>query len=104
MRAEGYGTNYVTEGSARRSSLRSGNRREAMAACQNLRPTGAFTTPFARRTAMSPFDAVSRRCVRAAAVSPPFPLGGALPSPVSAEGKPSLVRQLLGCRVGGGAQ
>jgi hypothetical protein len=34
---------------------------------------------------MSPFDAVPRRSVRAAAVSPPFPLGEVLPSPVSAE-------------------
>lgn len=39
---------------------------------------------------MSPFDALSRRSVRAAAVSSPFPLGGVLPSTASAEGKPSL--------------
>ena len=37
-----------------------------------------------------PFDAVSRRSARAAAVSPPFPLGEVLPSPVSAEETPSL--------------
>jgi hypothetical protein len=37
---------------------------------------------------MSPFDAVPRRSVRAAAVSPPFPLGEVLPSPVSAEERP----------------
>src|SRR6478735_655744 len=45
--AEGYGTNYVTEGSARRSSLRSGSRREAISACRNLRPTvhGASMVP-----------------------------------------------------------
>jgi hypothetical protein len=48
------------------------------------------------RTAMSPFDAVSRRSVRAAAVSPPFPLGGVLPSTASAEGKPSLFGRFSG--------
>src|SRR5664279_5436773 len=50
----------------------------------------------ARRTAMSPFDALSRRSVRAAAVSPPFPLGGVLPSTASAEGKPSLFGRFSG--------
>src|SRR6202521_5782614 len=45
---------------------------------------------------MSPFDAVSRRSVRAAAVSPPFPLGGVLPSTASAEGKPSLFGRFSG--------
>jgi hypothetical protein len=35
-------------------------------------------------------DALCRRSVRAAAVSPPFPLGEVLPSTASAEGKPSL--------------
>jgi hypothetical protein len=42
----------------------------------------------ARRTATSPFDAVSRRSVRAAAFLPPFPSGEVLPSTASAGGKP----------------
>src|SRR5437867_10137415 len=45
---------------------------------------------------MSPFDALSRRSVRAAAVSSPFPLGGVLPSTASAEGKPSLFGRFSG--------
>src|SRR5487761_2199291 len=45
---------------------------------------------------MSPFDAVSRRSVRAAAVSPPFPLGGVLPSTASAEDTPSLFGRFAG--------
>src|SRR5215470_16134873 len=45
---------------------------------------------------MSPFDAVSRRSVRAAAVSPPFPLGEVLPSTSSVEGKPSLFGRFSG--------
>ena len=48
------------------------------------------------RTASSPFDAVSRRSVRAAAVLPPFPSGEVLPSAASAEGEPSL----FGCFIG----
>jgi hypothetical protein len=48
------------------------------------------------RTATSPFDAASRPCVRAAAVSPPFPLGEVLPSTASAEGKPSLFGRFIG--------
>src|SRR5215467_5392986 len=50
----------------------------------------------ARRTAASPLDAVSRRSVRAAVVSPPFPSGEVLPSTASAEGRPSL----FGCFIG----
>src|SRR5215510_6535122 len=50
----------------------------------------------ARRTATSPFDAVSRRSVRAAAVSPSFPSGESLSSTASAEGEPSL----FGCFIG----
>jgi hypothetical protein len=42
------------------------------------------------------FDALSRRSVRAAAVSPPFPLGGVLPSTASAEGKPSSFGRFSG--------
>ena len=51
-----------------------------------------YSLALSRRStqAMSSFDAVSRRSVRAAAVSPPFPLGGILLSTASAEGKPSL--------------
>src|ERR1700736_4703353 len=45
---------------------------------------------------MSPFAAVSPRSGRAPAVSPPFPLGGVLPSTVSAEGKPSLFDRFSG--------
>jgi hypothetical protein len=41
---------------------------------------------------MSPFDAISRRSVRAAAVSPPFLLGGVLPSTASADGPPLFDR------------
>ena len=48
------------------------------------------------RTAMSPFDAVSRRSVRTAVVPPPFPLGEVLPSPVSAEETPSLFDRFIG--------
>src|SRR5262245_39898241 len=50
----------------------------------------------ARRTATSPFDAVSRRSVRAAAVLPSFPSGEVLSSAASAEGEPSL----FGCFIG----
>src|SRR5258707_7817716 len=50
----------------------------------------------ARRTAMSPFDALSRRSVRAAAVSPPFPLGGVLPLHCLRRGQALFVRPLLG--------
>jgi hypothetical protein len=39
---------------------------------------------------------VSRRSVRAAAVSPPFPSGGILPSTASAEGKPPLFDRFPG--------
>ena len=45
---------------------------------------------------MSPFDAVPRRSVRAAAVSPPFPSGEVLPSTVSAEETPSLFDRFIG--------
>jgi hypothetical protein len=45
---------------------------------------------------MSPFDALSRRSVLAATVSPPFPLGEVLPSTASAEGKPSLFGRFSG--------
>ena len=58
-----------------------------------------YTLALSRRLAhgdASPFDAVSRRSVRAAAVSPPFPLGEVLPSTVSAEGKPSLFGRFIG--------
>ena len=55
-----------------------------------------YTLALSRRSAMSPFDAVSRRSVRAAAVSPPFPLGEVLPSTASAEGKPSLFGHFSG--------
>ena len=58
-----------------------------------------YTLALSRRSAhgdASPFDAVSRRSVRAAAVSPPFPLGEVLPSTVSAEGKPSLFDRFSG--------
>ena len=54
----------------------------------------------ARRTATSPFDMVSRRSVRAAAVLPPFPSGEVLPSTASAEGKPSL----FGCFIAQGTE
>jgi hypothetical protein len=43
-----------------------------------------------------PLDAVSRRSVRAAVVSSPFPSGEVLPSTASAEGEPSL----FGCFIG----
>jgi hypothetical protein len=49
----------------------------------------------ARPTAMSPFDAVPRRSVRAAAVSPPFPSREVLPSPVSAEETSSLFDRFI---------
>jgi hypothetical protein len=46
--------------------------------------------------AMCLFDAVSRRSVRSAAISPPFPLGEVRPSAVSAGETPSLVDRFIG--------
>ena len=55
-------------------------------------PAGHLSGPSAAwRTAASPFDAVSRRCDRAAAVWPPFPSDEGLSSTASVEGAPSLL-------------
>ena len=58
-----------------------------------------YTLALSRRSAhgdTSRSDALSRRSVRAAAVSSPFPLGGVLPSTASVEGKPSLFGRFSG--------